>query len=84
MGRLKEWAEEDWVMIGLDGSILGPCGTGEKKGNPDRCLKRADAKAMSKAARAKTAQKKKRFGRKGQQVVSNTPAGKVTKQYTKR
>lgn len=75
MGRLKEWAEQDWVMIGLDGSILGPCGTGKKKGNPDRCLKRADAKAMSKAARAKTAQKKKRFGRK-KQYVPNTPAAR--------
>jgi len=75
MGKLKEWAEEDWVMIGLDGSILGPCGTGKKKGNPDRCLKSADAKAMSKAARAKTAQKKKRFGRK-KQYVPNTNTAK--------
>jgi len=75
MGKLKEWAEEDWVMIGLDGSILGPCGTGKKKGNPDRCLKRAKAEAMSKTARAKTAQKKKRFGR-DKQYVPNTPAAK--------
>ena len=38
---------------------------------------------MTKAERAATAKRKKKFGRKGQQVVSNTPAGKVTKQYTK-
>ena len=76
MGRLKEWAEQDWVMIGLDGSILGPCGTGKKKGNPDRCLKRSKAESMSKARRAATAQKKKKYGRKGQQFVPNTPAAK--------
>jgi len=31
---------------------------------------------MSKAERAATARKKKRFGRKGQQFVPNTPADK--------
>jgi hypothetical protein len=39
---------------------------------------------MSKAERAATAKKKKKYGRKGKQFVSNTPAAKVTKKYTKR
>ena len=68
MGKLKEWAEEDWVMIGLDGSILGPCGTGKKKKNPDRCLPRKEAMSMSKSDRAATAKKKQRFGRNKQHV----------------
>ena len=34
-------------------------------------------------SKAKTARKKKREGRKGKTVVSNTKAGKVTKNYTK-
>ena len=41
------------------------------------------ARSMSKAERAKTARKKKRAGRRGQTVVANTQAGKVTKQYTR-
>jgi hypothetical protein len=42
------------------------------------------AKSMSKSDRAATAKKKKRAGAKGKTVVSNTKAGKVTKNYTKR
>ena len=76
MGELKDWLDEDWVRIGLDGSIKGPCGTSKNKNNPDRCLKRSKAESMSKAERAATARKKKRFGRKGQQFVPNTPAAK--------
>ncbi len=75
MGKLKEWAEEDWVRIGLNGSILGPCGTGKKKGNPDRCLKRSKAESMTKSERAATARKKKRFGR-NKQYVPNTNTAK--------
>ncbi len=84
MGQLKKWRDEKWVRIGTDGSIKGACGTSKNKKNPDRCLPLKKAQSMSKSERAATAKKKKRFGRKGQQVVANTPAGKVTKQYTKR
>ena len=77
MGELKKWREQNWVRIGTDGSILGPCGTSKNKKNPDRCLPMAKAKSMSKSERAETARKKKKFGRK-KQFVSNTPAGRVT------
>ena len=77
MGELKKSREQNWVRIGTDGSILGPCGTSKNKKNPDRCLPMAKAKSMSKSERAATARKKKKFGRK-KQFVSNTPAGRVT------
>ena len=84
MGELKKWRDEKWVRIGTDGSIKGACGTSKDKKNPDRCLPLAKAKSMTKAERAKTARKKKRAGRRGKTVVANTPAGKVTKRFTKR
>ena len=84
MGELKKWRDEKWVRIGTDGSIKGACGTSKDKKNPDRCLPLAKAKSMSKSERAKTARKKKRAGRKGKTVVANTPAGRVTKKFTKR
>lgn len=84
MGELKKWREEKWVRIGTDGSILGACGTSKDKKNPDRCLPLKKAKSMSKSERAATARKKKKEGRKGKTVVSNTKAGKVTKKFTKR
>ena len=84
MGELKKWRDEKWVRIGTDGSIKGACGTSKDKKNPDRCLPLAKAKSMTRAERAKTARKKKRAGRKGKTVVANTPAGKVTKRFTKR
>ena len=83
MGELKKWREEKWVRIGMDGSILGECGTSKNKKNPDRCLPMKKAKSMSKAERAATAKKKKNQGAK-KQFVSNTKAGRVTKSYTKR
>lgn len=79
MGKLQEWLDEDWVRIGSDGSIKGPCGTSKDKRNPDRCLPRRKAQSLSKEERASTARKKKREGAKGKQVVSNTKAAKVTK-----
>jgi hypothetical protein len=84
MGALKKWRDEKWVRIGTDGSILGACGTSKNKKNPDRCLPLKKAKSMSKSERSATAKKKKREGRKGKTVVSNTKAGKVTKKFTKR
>tara|TARA_A100000171_G_C1997777_1_gene80396 strand:- start:40 stop:291 length:252 start_codon:yes stop_codon:yes gene_type:complete len=83
MGELKKWRNQKWVRIGTDGSILGACGTSKNKKNPDRCLPLAKARSMSKAARAKTARKKKRAGAKGKTVVANTKAGRVTKKYTR-
>ena len=84
MGALKKWRQEKWVRITLDGSIAGACGTSKNKKNPDRCLPYAKAMSMTKAERAATARKKKKEGAKGKKVVSNTKAGKVTKNYTKR
>lgn len=84
MGELKKWRDEKWVRIGMDGSIMGACGTSKDKKNPDRCLPMAKAKSMSKAERAATAKKKKRAGARGRTVVANTAAGRVTKRYTKR
>ena len=78
MGQLKQWLKQDWVRIGSDGSIKGPCGTSKDKKNPDRCLPRSKANSLSKAERAKTARKKKREGGKGKTVVSNTKRAKVT------
>ena len=62
---------EDWVRIGTDGSIQGPCGKKKKQKNPARCLPRAKANRLSKKERAKTARRKKRGGKKGKQYVSN-------------
>tara|TARA_Y100001938_G_scaffold138572_1_gene204287 strand:- start:430 stop:675 length:246 start_codon:yes stop_codon:yes gene_type:complete len=76
MGELKKWRDQKWVRIGTDGSIKGACGTSKDKKNPDRCLPLAKAKSLSKEERAKTARKKKRFGRK-KQFVSNTSKAKV-------
>ena len=77
MGALKDWVKQKWVRIGTDGKIKGPCGTSKDKKNPDRCLPLAKAKILSKRKLAKTARKKKREGRRGKTVVSNTAAAKV-------
>ena len=79
MGELKKWLKQDWVRIGTDGKIKGPCGTSKDKKNPDRCLPRAKANSLSKSERAATARKKKKAGAKGKTVVGNTPAAKVRK-----
>ena len=73
MGELKKWREQNWVRIGIDGSIKGPCGTSKNKKRPDRCLPMAKAKSLSKSERAATARKKKAGGAKGKQFVANTP-----------
>ena len=77
MGQLAEWRKQNWVRIGTDGSIKGPCGTSKDKKNPDRCLPLAKARSLTKAQRAATARKKKRAGARGRTVVANTPAAKV-------
>ena len=59
MGELKKWREQNWVRIGTDGKIKGPCGTSKNKKNPDRCLPMAKARRLSKRALAATAKKRK-------------------------
>jgi len=76
MSQLAQWRKQNWVRIGTDGSIKGPCGTSKDKKNPDRCLPKRKALSLSKAERASTARKKK-AGARGQTVVSNTPKAKV-------
>ena len=77
MGELKKWLKQDWVRIGNDGEIKGPCGTSKDKKNPDRCLPRSKANSLTKKERKKTAEKKKREGRKGRTVVKNTKKAEV-------
>ena len=69
MGELKKWVKQNWVRIGTDGEIKGPCGTSKNKKNPDRCLPMAKARSLSKAQRAATARKKKR-GKKAEEPLS--------------
>ena len=78
MGQLAEWRKQNWVRIGTDGSIKGPCGTSKDKKNPDRCLPAAKARSLSKSERATTARKKKRAGAKGKTVVANTKKARVS------
>jgi hypothetical protein len=80
MGQLAEWRKQNWVRIGTDGSIKGPCGTSKNKKNPDRCLPKSKAQSLSKAERAKTARKKKAAGKKGKTVVANTKKARVSMQ----
>jgi|TARA_Y100000114_G_scaffold84827_1_gene78345 hypothetical protein len=77
MGELQKWLDQDWVRIGRDGKIKGKCGTSKDKKNPDRCLPRKKAQSLTQSQRASTARKKKRAGKKGKTVVSNTKAAKV-------
>ena len=77
MGELKKWRDQQWVRIGTDGSIKGPCGTSKDKKNPDRCLPKNKANSLSKEERASTAQKKKTEGKKGKTFVKNTKAAEV-------
>ncbi len=74
MGDLKKWVDQDWVRIGSDGNIKGPCGTSKDTRNPDRCLPRSKAQSLSKSERASTARKKKASKKK---VVKNTKAAEV-------
>ena len=76
MGQLKQWREQDWVRIGTDGSIKGPCGTSKDKKNPARCLPRSKAQSLSKKQRSTTAKKKKAARRKGKTLVANTKKAK--------
>lgn len=77
MGQLKQWRDQNWVRIGTDGKIKGPCGTSKDKKNPDRCLPKRKALSLSQTERATTARKKKRAGARGRTVVANTKRAKV-------
>ena len=77
MSQLAQWRKQNWVRIGTDGSIKGPCGTSKDKKNPDRCLPKRKALSLTKTERAATARKKKAAGAKGRTVVANTPKAKV-------
>ena len=77
MGELKKWLKQDWLRIGTEGEIKGPCGTSKDKKNPDRCLPRSKARSLSKKDRAATAKKKKKAGAKGKTVVKNTKKAEV-------
>jgi hypothetical protein len=78
VGQLAEWRRQNWVRIGTDGKIKGPCGTSKNKKNPDRCLPKSKAQSLSKSERAKTARKKKAAGKKGKTVVANTKKARVS------
>ncbi len=77
MSQLAQWRKQNWVRIGTDGAIKGPCGTSKDKKNPDRCLPKRKALSLTKSERASTARKKKAAGAKGKTVVANTPKAKV-------
>jgi hypothetical protein len=77
MSQLAQWRKQNWVRIGTDGSIKGPCGTSKDKKNPDRCLPKRKALSLTKAERSSTARKKKAAGSKGKTVVANTRKAKV-------
>ena len=77
MSQLAQWRKQNWVRIGTDGAIKGPCGTSKDKKNPDRCLPKRKAAGLTKAERATTARKKKSAGAKGRTVVANTKKAKV-------
>ena len=77
MAQLKEWLKQNWVRIGTDGSIKGPCGTSKDKKNPARSLPKRKALSLTKAERAATARKKKAAGARGKTVVANTPRARV-------
>ena len=61
---LRNWFSKthpkgDWVRIGLDGEIKGPCAREEGEGKP-KCLNRSRAESMTKEKRAEAARRKRR------------------------
>ena len=66
---LEQWFKEEWVRIGANGEILGPCGAREEKEGKPKCLPKAKAQGMSKEKRATIVARKRRkdpdAGRKG-------------------
>jgi phage-related protein (TIGR01555 family) len=57
---LAKWFKEEWVRIGANGEIIGPCGgRGEKEGKP-KCLPKAKAQSLSKEERSTLVARKRR------------------------
>jgi len=61
---LRNWFSKthpkgDWVRIGLDGEIKGPCAREEGEGKP-KCLNSSRAESMTKSERSKAARRKRR------------------------
>lgn len=48
---LEQWFKEEWVRIGANGEILGPCGDRNANEGKPKCLPKAKAEAMSKEER---------------------------------
>ena len=78
-GDLQKWADEKWTHS--DGT---PCGDGRDDGSVERCKPKAKWAKMSKGEKAADNAKKRAGTKKGEQNVSATKKGKVTKSYTKR
>lgn len=57
---LDKWFKEEWVRIGANGEILGPCGAREEKEGKPKCLPKAKAQGMSKEGRQQIVARKRR------------------------
>ena len=86
MGQLQSWLDEEWVRMDAKGNIIGSCGGRKKAEGKPRCLPKKKAQGMSKEARAKIVQRKRRKdpnpNRKGKPINVSTKlsvGGKVDK-----
>ncbi len=59
-GQLQSWLDEEWVRMDAKGNIIGSCGGRKKAEGKPRCLPKKKAQGMSKEARAKIVQRKRR------------------------
>ncbi len=59
-GQLQSWLDEEWVRMDSKGNIIGSCGGRKKAEGKPRCLPKKKAQGMSKEARAKIVQRKRR------------------------
>tara|TARA_R100000773_G_C4197555_1_gene101148 strand:+ start:482 stop:925 length:444 start_codon:yes stop_codon:yes gene_type:complete len=59
-GQLQSWLDEEWVRMDSKGNIIGSCGGRKKAEGKPRCLPKKKAQGMSKKARAKIVQRKRR------------------------
>lgn len=57
---LGKWFKENWVRIGANGEIMGPCGGREEKEGKPKCLPEAKAQSMSKEERQTIVARKRR------------------------
>lgn len=76
---LRKWfgkgKDGDWVRVGTDGKIKGPCAREPGEGKP-KCMPRSKAHSMGKDGRATAARRKRRedpdADRKGKPIMVNT------------